>query len=70
MVVEPSLPDESEFLYTAQPELLRYRSSQLAVEEVMDWYRSRAEEIEHYARQVSLQCCVRCSAFSVCSGCK
>ncbi|KAJ1077714.1 hypothetical protein K5549_011041 [Capra hircus] len=52
MVVEPSLPDESEFLYTAQPELLKYRSSRLAVEEVMDWYRSRAEEIEHYARQV------------------
>ena len=44
--------------------------AQLAVEEVMDWYRSRAEEIEHYARQVRLQCCVRCSAFSVCSGCK
>ncbi|XP_014445107.1 neuroblastoma-amplified sequence isoform X2 [Tupaia chinensis] len=52
MVVEPSLQDESEFLYAAQPELLRYRSAQLAVEEAMDWYRTRAEEIEHYARQV------------------
>nr|XP_058934214.1 NBAS subunit of NRZ tethering complex isoform X2 [Kogia breviceps] len=52
MVIEPSLPDESEFLYAAQPELLRYRTSQLAVEKVMDWYQSRAEEIEHYALQV------------------
>uniref|UniRef100_A0A8C4LN66 NBAS subunit of NRZ tethering complex n=1 Tax=Equus asinus asinus TaxID=83772 RepID=A0A8C4LN66_EQUAS len=52
MVVEPSLQDESEFLYAAQPELLRFRTSQLAVEKVMDWYQSRAEEIEHYARQV------------------
>ncbi|KAB0380519.1 hypothetical protein FD755_008303 [Muntiacus reevesi] len=51
-VVEPSLPDESEFLYAAQPALLRYRSARLAVAEVMDWYRNRAEEIEHYARQV------------------
>nr|XP_030700435.1 neuroblastoma-amplified sequence isoform X4 [Globicephala melas] len=52
MVIEPSLPDESEFLYAAQPELLRYRTSQLTVEKVMDWYQSRAEEIEHYALQV------------------
>ena len=52
MVIEPSLPDESEFLYAAQPELLRFRTSQLAVEKVMDWYQSRAEEIEHYALQV------------------
>uniref|UniRef100_A0A452VGD1 NBAS subunit of NRZ tethering complex n=1 Tax=Ursus maritimus TaxID=29073 RepID=A0A452VGD1_URSMA len=52
MVVEPSLQDESEFLYAAQPELLRYRTPELAVEKVMDWYQNRAEEIEHYARQV------------------
>ncbi|XP_059798165.1 NBAS subunit of NRZ tethering complex isoform X3 [Balaenoptera ricei] len=52
MVIEPSLPDESEFLYAAQPELLRFRTSQLAVEKVMDWYQSRAEEIEHYALQL------------------
>ncbi|XP_032508364.1 neuroblastoma-amplified sequence isoform X2 [Phocoena sinus] len=52
MVIEPSLPDESEFLYAAQPELLRYRTSQLTVEKVMDWYQSRAEEIEHFALQV------------------
>ncbi|XP_054977538.1 NBAS subunit of NRZ tethering complex [Sorex araneus] len=52
MVVEPSLSDESEFLYTAQPELLRFRTPKLAVELVMDWYQTRAEEIEHYAGQV------------------
>ncbi|XP_047378321.1 NBAS subunit of NRZ tethering complex [Sciurus carolinensis] len=52
MVVEPSLQDESEFLYAAQPELLRYRTTQLAVEKAMDWYQRRAEEIEHHAGQV------------------
>ncbi|XP_045142533.1 neuroblastoma-amplified sequence, partial [Echinops telfairi] len=52
MVVEPSLQDENEFLYSAQPELLKYRTTQLAVEKVTEWYRTRAEEIEHYARQV------------------
>uniref|UniRef100_A0A2K6G0Z5 NBAS subunit of NRZ tethering complex n=1 Tax=Propithecus coquereli TaxID=379532 RepID=A0A2K6G0Z5_PROCO len=51
-VVEPSLEDESEFLYAAQPELLKFRTTQLSVEKVMDWYQTRAEEIEHYARQV------------------
>ncbi|XP_032352947.1 neuroblastoma-amplified sequence isoform X1 [Camelus ferus] len=51
-VVEPSLPDESEFLYAAQPELLPYRTCRLAVGKVTDWYQARAEEIEHYARQV------------------
>ncbi|EHB07797.1 Neuroblastoma-amplified sequence, partial [Heterocephalus glaber] len=52
MVVEPSPQDGSEFLYATQPELLPFRTPQLAVEEVMDWYRSRAEEIEHHAGQV------------------
>ncbi|XP_023558187.1 neuroblastoma-amplified sequence isoform X2 [Octodon degus] len=52
MVVEPSLQDESEFLYAAQPELLRFRTTQLGVEEVMGWYQSRAEEIERHAGQV------------------
>ncbi|XP_019512177.1 PREDICTED: neuroblastoma-amplified sequence [Hipposideros armiger] len=52
MVVEPSLQDESEFLYAAQPELLRYKTAQLAVEKVVDWYQTRAEDIEHYAGQV------------------
>lgn len=52
MVVEPSLQDESEFLYAAQPELLRFKTTQLAVESVMGWYQTRAEEIEHHAGQV------------------
>uniref|UniRef100_H0WZ37 NBAS subunit of NRZ tethering complex n=1 Tax=Otolemur garnettii TaxID=30611 RepID=H0WZ37_OTOGA len=52
MVVEPSLQDESEFLYAAQPELLKFRTTQLTVEKVMDWYQTRTKEIEHYARQV------------------
>ncbi|XP_007641500.1 neuroblastoma-amplified sequence isoform X2 [Cricetulus griseus] len=52
MVVEPSLQDDSEFLYAEQPELLQYRMPQLTVEKVMDWYQSRAEEIEHHAGQV------------------
>jgi hypothetical protein len=53
MVVEPSLQDDSEFLYAAQPELLQYRTPQLTVEKVMAWYQSRAEDIEHHAGQVS-----------------
>ncbi|XP_077009351.1 NBAS subunit of NRZ tethering complex isoform X2 [Tamandua tetradactyla] len=52
MVFEPGLHDDSEFLYAGQPELLRYRTAQLAVEKVTDWYQTRAEEIEHCARQV------------------
>ncbi|XP_006880730.1 PREDICTED: neuroblastoma-amplified sequence-like [Elephantulus edwardii] len=52
MVVEPSLQDENEFLYAAQPELLKYRSTHLPVEKVTEWYQTRAEEIEHYSRQV------------------
>lgn len=52
MVVESSLQDDSEFLYAEQPELLQYRMLQLTVEKVMDWYQSRAEEIEHHAGQV------------------
>ncbi|KAM5126870.1 LOW QUALITY PROTEIN: NBAS subunit of NRZ tethering complex-like [Callospermophilus lateralis] len=52
VVVEPSIQDESEFLYAAQPELLRFRTAQLTVEKAMDWYQSRAEEIEHHAGQV------------------
>jgi hypothetical protein len=60
MVVEPSLQDESEFLYAEQPEFLPYRTAELAVDKVMDWYQRRAEEIEHYARQVreKVLCCV------------
>ncbi|XP_040848780.1 neuroblastoma-amplified sequence isoform X2 [Ochotona curzoniae] len=52
IVVEPNCQDESEFLYTAQPALLSYRTASLTVESVMDWYQSRAAEIEHYSGQV------------------
>ncbi|XP_042637798.1 neuroblastoma-amplified sequence [Orycteropus afer afer] len=52
MVVEPNLQGENEFLYAAQPELLKYKTTQLTVENVTEWYQTRAEEIEHYAQQV------------------
>uniref|UniRef100_A0A8C2YB04 NBAS subunit of NRZ tethering complex n=1 Tax=Coturnix japonica TaxID=93934 RepID=A0A8C2YB04_COTJA len=51
-IVEPTLEDESEFLYESQPELLKYRTTELSVELVTDWYLSRAQEIEKYAMQV------------------
>lgn len=50
--MEPSLQDKGEFLYAAQPELLRFRTAQLAVAEAIDWYQSRAKEIERHAGQV------------------
>nr|XP_012999154.1 neuroblastoma-amplified sequence-like [Cavia porcellus] len=50
--VEPSLQDKGEFLYAAQPELLGFRTAQLAVAEAIDWYQSRAKEIERHAGQV------------------
>lgn len=66
-IVEPTLQDESEFLYESQPELLKYRTTELSVELVTDWYLSRAQEIEKYAMQVSMQGnddgCVRWSVF-------
>lgn len=54
MVVESALPDEGEFLYETQPELLKYRTTDLSVDLVTDWYLSRAEEIERYAMQVRI----------------
>ncbi|XP_042740699.1 neuroblastoma-amplified sequence isoform X2 [Lagopus leucura] len=51
-IVERTLQDESEFLYESQPELLKYRTTELSVELVTDWYLSRAQEIEKYAMQV------------------
>uniref|UniRef100_A0A8V0XHN5 NBAS subunit of NRZ tethering complex n=1 Tax=Gallus gallus TaxID=9031 RepID=A0A8V0XHN5_CHICK len=51
-IVEPTLQDESEFLYESQPELLKYRTTELSVELVTDWYLTRAQEIEKYAMQV------------------
>lgn len=52
MTVEPTLQDEGEFLYEMQPELLKYRTTDLSVDLVTDWYLSRAQEIEKYAMQV------------------
>lgn len=50
--VEPSLPDFAEFLYDEQPELLVYRTDNLIIDIVKNWYWNRAEEIENYSRQV------------------
>ncbi|KAJ7412687.1 Neuroblastoma-amplified sequence [Pitangus sulphuratus] len=52
MIIEPTLQDEGEFLYEMQPELLKYRTTDLSVDLVTDWYLSRAQEIEKYAMQV------------------
>ncbi|NXG33710.1 NBAS protein, partial [Dromaius novaehollandiae] len=52
MIVEPALQDEGEFLYEMQPELLKYRTTELSVDLVTDWYLNRAKEIENYAMQV------------------
>ncbi|KAM5262785.1 NBAS subunit of NRZ tethering complex [Ctenodactylus gundi] len=51
-IVEPHVQDSSEFLYAAQPELLRHRAPQLSVDKAVAWYQGRAEEIEHHAGQV------------------
>uniref|UniRef100_A0A674I865 NBAS subunit of NRZ tethering complex n=1 Tax=Terrapene triunguis TaxID=2587831 RepID=A0A674I865_9SAUR len=52
MIFEPVLQDEDEFLYEAQPELLKYRTTKLSIDLVSDWYWNRAQEIENYAMQV------------------
>ncbi|XP_032999018.1 neuroblastoma-amplified sequence isoform X1 [Lacerta agilis] len=52
LMVEPALQDEGEFLYESQPELLKYRTTELSIKLVMDWYWKRAEEIENYSMQV------------------
>ncbi|XP_039577537.1 neuroblastoma-amplified sequence isoform X2 [Passer montanus] len=52
MVIEPTLQDEGQFLYEKQPELLKYRTTDLSVDLVTDWYLRRAQEIEEYAMQV------------------
>ncbi|XP_053565639.1 NBAS subunit of NRZ tethering complex isoform X2 [Bombina bombina] len=51
VVVEPSQSDVAEFLYEEQPDLVMYRADHLSIDIVQKWYRSRAEEIENYARQ-------------------
>ncbi|KAF7247822.1 Neuroblastoma-amplified sequence [Varanus komodoensis] len=52
LTVEPALQDEGEFLYDSQPELLKYRTTELSISMVTDWYWKRAEEIENYSMQV------------------
>uniref|UniRef100_A0A8D0HP89 NBAS subunit of NRZ tethering complex n=1 Tax=Sphenodon punctatus TaxID=8508 RepID=A0A8D0HP89_SPHPU len=52
MNVELSHQDESEFLYEAEPELVKYRTTELSIELVTDWYWNRAEETEHYSMKV------------------
>ncbi|KAM9563343.1 NBAS subunit of NRZ tethering complex isoform 2-T2 [Guaruba guarouba] len=52
MIVEPTSQDEGEFLYETQPELLKYRTADLSVDLVTDWYVRRAQEIEKYSMQV------------------
>ncbi|XP_067400847.1 NBAS subunit of NRZ tethering complex isoform X2 [Emydura macquarii macquarii] len=52
MIFQPILQDEEEFLYEAQPELLKYRTTNLSIDLVSDWYWNRAQEIENYAMQV------------------
>lgn len=54
MIIEPTLQDEGQFLYELQPELLKYRTTDLSVDLVTDWYLSRAQEIEEYAMQVRI----------------
>ncbi|XP_061478724.1 NBAS subunit of NRZ tethering complex isoform X2 [Rhineura floridana] len=52
LTVEPARQDEGDFLYDTQPELLKYRTTELSVNLVTDWYWKRAEEIENYSMQV------------------
>ncbi|CAI7935172.1 Hypothetical predicted protein, partial [Podarcis lilfordi] len=52
LMVEPALQDEGEFLYESQPELLKYRTTELSIKLATDWYWKRAEEIENYSMQV------------------
>ncbi|XP_062981250.1 NBAS subunit of NRZ tethering complex [Elgaria multicarinata webbii] len=52
LMVEPAHQDEGEFLYDSQPELLKYRTTELSINMVTDWYWKRAEEIENYSMQV------------------
>ncbi|XP_028914479.1 neuroblastoma-amplified sequence isoform X2 [Ornithorhynchus anatinus] len=52
IVVEPNLQDEGEFLYEEQPELLKYKATNLSINIVTNWYWNRAEEIEDYSLQV------------------
>ncbi|XP_063170753.1 NBAS subunit of NRZ tethering complex [Candoia aspera] len=52
LTIDPVLQDESEILFDSQPELLKYRTTNLSINLVTDWYWTRAEEIENYSMQV------------------
>ncbi|KAM6458959.1 NBAS subunit of NRZ tethering complex isoform 2-T2 [Liasis olivaceus] len=52
LTIDPVLQDESEILFDSQPELLKYRTTDLSINLVTDWYWKRAEEIENYSMQV------------------
>ncbi|XP_039190737.1 neuroblastoma-amplified sequence isoform X2 [Crotalus tigris] len=52
LIIDPVLQDESEILFDSQPELLKYRATDLSIDLVTDWYWKRAEEIENYSMQV------------------
>ncbi|XP_026530082.1 neuroblastoma-amplified sequence [Notechis scutatus] len=52
LIIDPVLQDESEILFDSQPELLKYRATDLSINLVTNWYWKRAEEIENYSMQV------------------
>ncbi|KAJ8270630.1 hypothetical protein GJAV_G00117350 [Gymnothorax javanicus] len=51
-VVEPDTPEDDDFLYEEQPELLQFRAVDPPVGLLSDWYLSRAEDIDACSRQV------------------
>lgn len=53
LTVEPVLEDEGDFLYDSQPEWTKYKTPELSIDLVADWYWNRAESIENYSMQVS-----------------
>ncbi|XP_041419494.1 neuroblastoma-amplified sequence isoform X2 [Xenopus laevis] len=51
-MIEPCPADPAVFLYEEQPELLAYKTHQLPIDIVKNWYWNRAQEVENYARLV------------------
>ncbi|XP_028652676.1 NBAS subunit of NRZ tethering complex [Erpetoichthys calabaricus] len=52
VLLEPNSPDEAEFLYYEQPELIKFRTSKPSIQLFTDWYLKQSEEIESLSRQV------------------
>lgn len=50
--LDQNLLNDDAFLYEESPELLRFRTAAPSIELLTDWYQNRAEDIEHYSRQV------------------